>query len=135
MPRGVWTYTGVRSGTKPKLDEKREIIAACEKLIEDVLKPRYLPKITRTKFNYPIALFGKWHGNKYRFVTRYRSGFTDNLGEEFEVPFARLEFVKSGHFDLSYYRHTGEWYRLDTHLSLAKALKTIAAGGHFAPPI
>ena len=135
MARGVWVYAGAKAGNKPKPDEKRVIIAACNKLLADVLLPRYLPTIKPTEFNYPIGLLGKWLGNKYRFLTHYRSGFPENLGEEFEVPFTRLEFVKSGYFDLSYYRHTGEWYRLLTHLSLEETLKTIAEGGHFAPPI
>ena len=50
------------------------ITAACDKFIAEVLRPRFLPEICRTTFNYPVAINGKWHGNKHRFITRYRSG-------------------------------------------------------------
>jgi hypothetical protein len=33
------------------------------------LKPRFLPTIRPTQFNYPIDILGKWHGNHYRFVS------------------------------------------------------------------
>ena len=50
--------------------EKSVIVSACEKFIAEVLKQRFLREIRSTEFNYPIALCGKWHGNKYRFITR-----------------------------------------------------------------
>ena len=38
---------------------------------------------------------------RYRFIQRYRSGFPDNLGEEFDAPFARLDWIGHGRFDSS----------------------------------
>jgi len=71
MARGGWVYVGGRAGNKPKPDEKSVITKACETFIAGVLKPRFLPEIRpSTKFNYPIDIYGKWHGNKYRFITR-----------------------------------------------------------------
>ena len=90
MARGGWVYVG-RAGNKPSAGEKSVITAACEKVIADVLKPRFLPKIRPTKFNYPIAIYGKWHGNRYRLITRYRSDDPRSYEPEFEAPFARLE--------------------------------------------
>ena len=59
--------------------EKRVITAECEKLIASVLIPRFLPEIRPTEFNYPIAIYGKWHGNKYRFITRFRSDHPNSI--------------------------------------------------------
>ena len=64
------------------------------------------PQIRPTEFNYPIALYGKWHGNKYRFITRFRSDDARSYEPEFEAPFARLEYVSRDCFDLSYHRYT-----------------------------
>jgi hypothetical protein len=133
MPKGQWMYVGARAGNKPKPDEKAAISAACERLIDEVLLPRYLPQIEPTEFNYPIAIYGKWHGNYYRFITRYRSDRAESVVPEFEAPFARLEFVSRDCFDLSYHRHTGEWIRLFQQLTLAEALAEIAAGNFFHP--
>jgi hypothetical protein len=66
--------------------EKAAVTAVCEQLIEEFLKPRFLPAIRPTAFNYPVDIIGKWHGTKYRFIQRYRSGFLENQGEEFDAP-------------------------------------------------
>ena len=67
--------------------ERARVTAACERFIDEFLKPRFLPSIRPTEFNYPVDILGKWHGAKYRFIQRYRSGFPENLGEEFDAPF------------------------------------------------
>ena len=133
MARGRWTHVGGRSGNKPPLGEKLAITAACEKLITEVLKPRFLPAVQPTAFNYPVAIYGKWQGSKYRFITCYRSDDPESIEPEFEAPFARLEFVARDRFDLSYHRHTGKWFCLYQAVSLAEALELIGEGGHFQP--
>ena len=111
---------------RPRL-EKVAIIAACEKFIAEVLRPRFLPEIRPTAFNYPVAIDGKWLGNKYRFITRYRSDDPRSYAPEFAAPFARLEYVSRDCFDLSWHRHTGEWFCLFQRQSLAEALHLIAS--------
>jgi hypothetical protein len=86
MVRGQWVYAGGRAGNKPRSEEKIAITTACESLIADVLLPKYLPEITPSEFNYPIAIYGKWHGNKYRFITRYRSDQPDSFTRESKRP-------------------------------------------------
>ncbi len=66
--------------------EKAAITAACEKLIAEELRPRFLPEVRpSTTFNYPVAIEGKWLGNKYRFFTRYRSDDPASLKAEFDA--------------------------------------------------
>ncbi|WGD51112.1 hypothetical protein QA641_37195 [Bradyrhizobium sp. CB1650] len=77
-------------------------------LIDDFPKPRFLPTIRPTQFNYPVDILGKWLGTKYRFVQSYRSGFPENLGEEFDAPFARLDWISRNRFDIQWHRHTLE---------------------------
>src|SRR2546430_16004557 len=64
--------------------EKTAITVACQRFIDEFLKPRFLPVICPTEFNYPIDILGKWHGTRYRFIQRYRSGFPENRNEEFD---------------------------------------------------
>jgi hypothetical protein len=82
-----------------------------------------------TKFNYPVDICGKWHGTRYRFIQRYRSGFPENLGDEFDAPFTRLDWISHDRFDLQWHRHTGEWFCLHRGLSLIEAMNTIIADG------
>ena len=113
--------------------EKAAVTAACERFIDAVLKPRFLPAIRPTEFNYPIDIRGRWHGDRYRFIQRYRSGFPDNAGEEFDAAFTRLDWRMRDRFDLMWHRHTGQWYRLYTMLPLAEALHTIETDGILHP--
>jgi hypothetical protein len=69
----VWMYAGTRASNKPPPAEKEAITQACERFIQEVLIPRYLPEIRpQTEFNYPVGIHGKWLGNKYRFMTSYK---------------------------------------------------------------
>jgi hypothetical protein len=66
-----------------------------------------------------------WHGTRYRFIERYRSGFPETINEEFDSPFARLDWVSRDRFDIQWHRHTGVWYCLYRGLSLTEALNAI----------
>ena len=110
-------------------EEKAAAAAICERFITETLKPRFLPEIRPTQFNYPIDLFGQWRGSKYSFVLRYRSGWPDNEGEEFNSAFTRLDHVEDNltetRFDVMWHRHTGQWWRAHRSASLDEALRLI----------
>ena len=113
--------------------EKAAVIAACQQLIDGFFRPRFLPAIRPTEFNYPVDILGRWHGTRYRFIQRYRSGFPENLGDEFDAPFARLDWIGRNRFDLQWHRHTGEWIPLYRGLTLAEAIKTLQSDGLLHP--
>ena len=134
MARGRWVYVGSAKANKPPEGEKRAIGQACESFIAEVLKPRFLPEIRPAEFNYCVDIFGKWHGGNFRFLQRYRNDdpqYADAL--EFDHPFARLGYVSRDRFDLSYFRHTGQWWTLHRGVSLASALSLLETDGHFHP--
>src|SRR5712671_2934322 len=91
-------------------DEKRAAAAACERFVADALKPRRLSEIRPTGFNYLVDISGKWRGSKYAFLARYRSGWADNAGAEFNEALARLDYVEDhlaeALFDVMWRRHT-----------------------------
>jgi len=113
--------------------EKTRVTAACQRFIDDVLKPRFLPTIDPTPSNYVVDIRGKWRGGSYSFIQRYRSGFPQNLGEEFDNAFARLDWISYDRFDIQWHRHTGAWFCLYRREPLVEALKIIEADGHFHP--
>jgi len=128
----------VRSKSLTK-EEKAAIAALCERFIEETLKPRFLPEIRPTRFNYAVDLLGKWRGSRYSFVTRYRSGFPDNTGEEFDSAFARLDHVEEHpagpRFDVMWLRHTGQWFRLHAAVTPEEALRLIETDTRLHPYI
>ncbi len=92
-------------------EEKAAIAAACERFIAEVLKPRFLPEVRPSQFNYPIDILGKWRGSNYSFIVCFRSGFPENAGEEFDAAYARLDHVPESpdtRFDVMWHRHTGQ---------------------------
>lgn len=136
MARRQWVYVGAGKSNAPSQQEKQVIGRACEAFIDDVLKPRFLPEIRPTQFNYCIDIFGKWHGAKYRFIQRMRSDDPENAVEpEFDHPFARLEYVGPDRFDLAYFRHTGQWWTVHRGVDLSEALSLLETHGIFHPII
>jgi hypothetical protein len=109
--------------------DKATIAERCDRFIQDELKPRFLPQIRPTEFNYPVDIFGRWRGSKYSFIQRYWSGFSENLGEEFNAAFTRLDHCEGclteTRFDVMWHRHTGQWFRLYPFLTLDQALERI----------
>lgn len=120
----------VHAAKPPSKDEKAAIAAVCERFIAEVLKPRFLPVVFPTEWNYPIDICGKWHGKRYRFIQRYRSAHD---GGAFDAPFAGLEYVGRDRFDVVWHRHTGQWFRLARSLTLAEALQRIETDGVLHP--
>jgi hypothetical protein len=120
-------------------EEKAAITAKCEQFIAESLKPRFLPSIVPTESNYPVDIFGRWRASKYSFVTRYRSGFADNAGEEFDSAFTRLDHRDDCHtetrFDVMWHRHTGQWWRLHAEVPLEEALRLIEREPALHPPL
>ena len=119
--------------TIPDAAEKQTIIAACEAFIQNVLKPRFLPEIRPTQWNYVVDIRGVWLAGRYRFVERYRSGMEHNLGEEFDAPFARIDRVGPDQFDIQWMRHTGKWWPLYSAVTLAEALRILETDGILHP--
>ncbi len=117
-------------------DEKAVIAARGEQLIADKLKPLYLPAVRPTEFNYPVDMLGRWRGSKYSFIVRFRSGWPDNLGKEFDAGYARLDHVEESiqelRFDVMWHRHTGQWWRLHAALTLDEALAEVE---RMIPPV
>ena len=118
-----WVSGGLSSA------RKSAIAAVCERFIAETLKPRFLPAIRVTQFNYPVDISGKWRGDNYSFITRYRSGFPANAGHEFDTAFARLDHVVERFaetcFDVMWHRHTGRWLCLHSSVPLGEALRLI----------
>lgn len=136
MTRSARRWIGVRELTK---EEKRLIGLRCETFIAGQLAPRFLPEIRPTEWNYPIALLGKWRGSNYSFVIRYRSGWEDNAGEEFNSAWVRLdhdeECLTETRFHIMWRRHTGQWFPYHASATLDEALHMIETDPILQPHI
>jgi len=111
---------------------KKEVQAKANKLVEDVLKPKYLqPPPKKPQFNYPIEISTKWHGSFFYFCSTWASPGPNRIALTFEDRFARLEYAGDRRFNLAYYRHTEQWWTIHTGLTLDECLEFIGEGGPF----
>ncbi len=117
MPKRVTPRPGKASDA-----DKHAIVTACERFIADILKPRFLPDIRPTEWNYVVDIHGAWHAGRYRFMQRYRSGMAHCLAAEFDTPFARIDYMSPDNFNIHWMRHTGQWWPVYRGKTLAEAL-------------
>ena len=134
MARGVWTYVGGRAGNKPSPAEKAAITATCERLIAEVLQPRFLPELRPSATgSYPAAIEASGTATSTGSSRATARMIPLPPAAEFDAPFARLDYVSRDCLDLLWRRHTGEWHRVAEGLSLAEALHRIASEPYFRP--
>jgi hypothetical protein len=120
-------------------EQKLEIGNDCDRVIAEVLTPRFLPRVIPTSLNYPILLHGKWRGSKYSFIARYRSGSEDDAGEEFDEAWLRLDYdeecLTETRFHIMWHRHTGQWFCLQRSVTVDEALRLIETKPLMRPPL
>jgi hypothetical protein len=111
---------------------KAEIDAKAAKLVETVLRPKYvLPPPKEPRFNYIIDVWIKWIGGTLYFGTTYACPGPTAISPSFEANFARMEHVGGGRFALSYMRHTEKWFRLFPSLTADECLDAVENDCHF----
>ena len=124
-----------RRPTKPPVPEKvrAEVKAAADELVEKILRPRYIkPPPKESEWNYPIDLWTKWQGNYFYISSTWACPGPNALSPTFETGLARLEYQGIDSYGLSYFRHTGKWFEIETGFTLKDCLEMIEAGGPFS---
>ena len=102
-------------------------------IIENTLKPKYIkPPPTENDFNYLVDIYSKWYRSYFYFCSKYNCP-GPNAISSFDTKFARMEYVGSENFNLSYMRHTEQWFEIYQRLSMLECLKLIAEEPDFIP--
>ena len=131
----AWVYTPPRR-SKPKVPDstKMDLETKAEALVENVLKPGYVePPPEAMPLNYIADIYTKWYRNYFYFCAEYRRPGRDAASPSFEAKFARLEYVGNDRFNLSFWRHTGQWVELYTDLSVDECLAAVRDDPWFHP--
>ena len=133
--RKMWIYSPAKP-SKPKVPEaiKRDVETQAHTFVEAVLKPKHLaPEPKDKRFNYIVDVYTKWYRNYFYFCAKYCSPGPQAIPSFFETKFARLEYVGNQQFNVSYMRHTGQWWELYTALSVGECFEVIGNEPHFLP--
>jgi hypothetical protein len=131
----VWFYKPPRQ-PKPRVPEstKSEVEKRCNEFVDSILKPKYIEQHPKNeRFNYIVDIFTKWYRNYFYFCAKYHSPGPNAIAPFFETKFARMEYVAEDQFNLSYMRHTGQWWELFSGLSLNECIEAINDMPHFTP--
>ncbi|HKZ40086.1 MAG TPA: hypothetical protein VJ044_03940 [Candidatus Hodarchaeales archaeon] len=131
--RYQWVYspTKISSSNVPE-DLKQEALAKGQKLIEAILRPRYvLPPPANPKFNYIVEVYCRWRGHYFYFCSKYYCPGPTRISETFESKDVRLEYKGHRKFGLAYFRRGTHWWELFPEVSLDECLKEIESGCFF----
>jgi hypothetical protein len=113
---------------------KRKVTDKATEVIEGILKPKHIkPPSDDNTFNYIVDIYSKWHQNYFYFIAKYSCPGPNAISPFFESKFARMQYIGNEHFNLSYMRHTGQWFEIYPDLSIDECLKAIAEEPHFLP--
>lgn len=127
----TWVFTRKSLKEKPSEGTKTRHMKLADNFIQNELKPQYVKRPPKNnQFNYIVDIYTRWRQNSLFFCAKYRSPDGD---VEFECKSARLERLKTGKFDLAYFRHTGKWWVTDGNLPINNALELIEKSGPFEP--
>ena len=130
-----WILSPTRQ-PKPKVpeDEKRDLAEKADPLVETVLKPRYLePAPADVRFNTIVDIYARWYRSYFYFCAKYHCPGPNALSPSFEAKFARLEYIGTDRFNVSFMRHTGQWVELYTGLSADECLAAVKDDPWFRP--
>lgn len=122
--------------SKPKIPPtiKADVERRGNEWVEAVIKPKHIKQPPEdTDFNYLADIYTKWVRNYFYFYATYHCPSPHALSPSFDTGFARLEYVGGELFNLSYMRHTGQWWELYDGLSLEDCLAAIEDEPHFMP--
>ena len=93
----------------------------------------YKPPPQAVVVDYIIDIYSKWYRIYFYFCAKYACPGPNAILPFFETKFARLEYIGNERFNLSYMRHTGQWWEIYTELSLDESLDAIRDEPHFLP--
>lgn len=103
--------------------------------IASELKPQYVKSAPSPEEydTYIVDIYAKWHTRYFYFIAKYHSVSPHAIKPDFEIKFARLEFVGDNRFTVSYMRHTNQWWEVYPELTLEQCFEAIQEDPFFAP--
>lgn len=121
---------------KPKIlpRDKTTIQHTADLFIDSELRPFFIKPPTKgSDASYIVDIYSKWHGVYLYFCSKYRCPADNCISEFFEDKFVRIEYIENNLFNLSFKRHTGQWWELHRELSLEQRLRIIKDDPNFQP--
>lgn len=130
-----WIATPAKRA-KPKVPDalKKTLQEKANQVIEDTIKPKHIkPPPTDSNFNYLADIYSKWYRSYFYFCATYHCPGPNAISPSFDTKFARMEYVGGEKFNLSYMRHTEQWWEIYQDLPMLECIERIVQEPHFIP--
>ncbi|HPT69502.1 MAG TPA: hypothetical protein PKW50_05090 [Syntrophomonas sp.] len=109
--KNQWIYTGSKSVSVIPSNYKSEIQDYFQPIIEE-FKIKCIRKNPNDEFNFLVDIYSKWNKNCFYVCEKYKSKRPNRVQDEFEVKLIRLKYLEQNSFELSYFRHTDQWFTI-----------------------
>ena len=134
MARKRRLWASPRKPSPPKIPDtlKRRLQADADRLVAEVLKPRYVqPPRGKPELNHVVDVFTRWFRSYFYFCETYACPNPNAPSPSFEARFARMEYAGREHFHMAFMRYTGEWIEIYRDVPLDEALAAIRDDPYF----
>ena len=128
-----WIYSPSKSNkTVVPENIKRDLEIKAKLFIDEILKPKHVQlSPDNTLYNYIVDIYTKWYRHYLYLCAKYHNLHPNAISPSFEVKFARLEYIGESKFNLSYMRHTEQWFELYRDLTIEQCLAIIKEDPNF----
>ena len=125
-PKKMWVFAPTKTVPTVSDQFKSEVKDKADQWVDEVLKPKHIkPPPEDNDYNYLVDISTKWYRQYFYIQGKYCCPSPNAISPDFEVKFARMEYIDLDRFNLSYFRHTGQWHELYQRLSLQECLARI----------
>ena len=125
-PKKMWVYAPKKINPQVSDQFKSEVKGKADQWVDEVLKPKHIkPPPEHPRINYLVDIYTRWYRHYFYILGKYCCPSPNAISPDFEVKFARLEYIDLDRFSLSYFRHTGQWHEVYQRLSLQECLVRI----------
>lgn len=132
--RKIWVASSKQKKLQVPDSIRHSLSEKADEIIESILKPEHIkPPPTDNDFNYLAEIYSKWYRSYFYFCAKYNSPGSNARSDSFETKFARMEYVGNENFNLSYMRHTEQWWEIYQEIPMLESLKIISEEPHFIP--
>ena len=128
----VWVYSPEK--IKVTKLQKEWLKSKTDRYVESILIPKHIKEYPKNyKYNYLSNIYSKWHGRFFYICGVFTCPRPNALSPSFDTKIARFEFISDKRFNVSYMRHTGQWFQLYEDIDIEEAFSIIEDSPHFFP--
>lgn len=124
-PKPSWGWVKTNEPGKPTDTEKTKVTALFDPYVQQ-LNAAIPPIEEPQRYNQVVQVTSKWYRSYFYLISHYKCPPPPiAIQDGFEVGFARLTYKAPEVYDVSYFRHTGQWFTIFYDMSLGDCFEMI----------